>query len=218
MAARWVVFPSLDGDWGLGPTFITDSCTGCHVAGGRGSVNPDPAATLVHQLVRLSVPGPTSNGGPRPHPNYGSQLKVFGVQVGVQTNRIPAEGKAFLDWRETPVGLPDGETVMLREPRLRTQDLNFGPLGDTTMTSVRNTQALIGLGFLEAVPDATIRAMAADQARLGLRGRPNVVYDQIGGHSAIGRFGWKANEPSVPQQIAGAFHEDTFSTSCGTTA
>jgi len=33
---KWVVFPSLGGDWGLGPTFIADRCSGCHVGGGRG--------------------------------------------------------------------------------------------------------------------------------------------------------------------------------------
>src|SRR5581483_11435856 len=33
---NWVQFPSIGGDWGLGPTFITDRCTGCHVKAGRG--------------------------------------------------------------------------------------------------------------------------------------------------------------------------------------
>ena len=45
---KWVVFPSLGGDWGLGPTFVADRCSGCHVGGGRGDT-PEvggPAALL----------------------------------------------------------------------------------------------------------------------------------------------------------------------------
>lgn len=32
----WVVFPLLGGHWGLGPTFIADACSVCHVQAGRG--------------------------------------------------------------------------------------------------------------------------------------------------------------------------------------
>ena len=28
--APWVVFPLLGGEWGLGPTFLANSCVGCH--------------------------------------------------------------------------------------------------------------------------------------------------------------------------------------------
>ncbi len=33
--APWVVFPLLGGECGLGPTFLANSCVGCHVQGGR---------------------------------------------------------------------------------------------------------------------------------------------------------------------------------------
>lgn len=213
LAARWVVFPSLNGDWGLGPTFIADACTGCHLRGGRGVVNPDPNALLIHQLVRVSIPGNTANGAPKPHPNYAGQLQVMGAQFGVETNVVPAEAKVYADWREVPFEFPDGSTTMLREPALRVEDLNFGPLGDTTMTSLRNTQALVGLGFLEAVPESTLRALADSQKEIGLNGRLNVVWDDINQTTAVGRFGWKANEPSIAQQIAGAFRGDLGVTS-----
>jgi len=213
LAAKWVVFPLLGGDWGLGPTFIADACTGCHIRGGRGVVNPDPDNLLIHQLVRLSIPGTTERGAPLPHPNYAAQLQVMGAQFGVETNVTPAEGKAYLSWRDVPFTFADGSTTMLREPELRIEDLNFGPIGDTTMTSVRNTQALVGLGFLEAVSDSTLQARVAQQTELGLNGRLNMVWDDINNAPAIGRFGWKANEPSIPQQIAGAFRGDLGVTS-----
>jgi CxxC motif-containing protein (DUF1111 family) len=77
-AARWVVFPSGGGHWGLGPQSSAQSCAQCHAGGGRGSV-PDgepPPASLV---LRLSVPGSDTVGGPRPHPAYGEQLNSQGV-------------------------------------------------------------------------------------------------------------------------------------------
>lgn len=213
LGAKWVVFPSLNGDWGLGPTFIADACTGCHLRGGRGVVNPASDALLIHQLIRLSVPGTTATGAPQPHPDYAGQLQVMGAQFGVETNVVPAEGKAFIDWRDVPFEFPDGLTIVLREPVLRIEQLNFGPLGDSTMTSLRNTQALVGLGFLEAVPDEALQTLAESQKGMGLNGRLNVVWDDIENAKAYGRFGWKANEPTIPQQIAGAFRGDLGVTS-----
>ena len=34
---RWVIFGVAAGDWGLGPTFIADRCSACHVGGGRAA-------------------------------------------------------------------------------------------------------------------------------------------------------------------------------------
>ena len=213
LGAKWVVFPALNGDWGLGPTFIADACTGCHLGGGRGIVNPEPNTPIIHQLVRLSVPGSAEHGRPRPHPNYAGQLQVKGAQFGVETNVVPAEGVAYLDWQAVPFQFPDGSKIELRKPALRIEQLNFGPLGESTMTSVRNTQAMIGLGFLEAIPESTLRDLAAKQKEMGLNGRVNIVRDDIYERMAVGRFGWKANEPSIPQQIAGAFRGDLGVTS-----
>jgi CxxC motif-containing protein (DUF1111 family) len=70
----WVVFPLLGGDWGLGPTFLASSCIGCHMQGGRGRTNDKSDAVVFQQLLRLSVPGEGTDGGPNPHPNYGDQL------------------------------------------------------------------------------------------------------------------------------------------------
>jgi len=45
------------------------------------------------------------------------------------------------------------------------------------MTSLRNTQAVFGMGFLEAVPEATLVRLAEEQKKQGLNGRVNRVYD-----------------------------------------
>ena len=48
---------------------------------------------------------------------------------------------------------------------------------------------------------------------MGLNGRPNYVRDDINKKTSLGRFGWKANQPSIKQQIAAAFLGDIGITS-----
>ncbi|MFL2666967.1 MAG: di-heme oxidoredictase family protein [Burkholderiales bacterium] len=202
----WVVFPLLGGHWGLGPTFIADACSTCHINGGRGITIDD--TIIVQQLLRLSVPGEGPRGGPNPHPNYGDQIQVFGVNVGVKENLKPGEAEIYVDWQALEVELADGEMVSMRKPIIRIENLNFGPIGATVMTSLRNTQAVFGMGFLEAVPEATLIRLAEDQKKQGLNGRLNRVYDDTLKKTVVGRFGWKANQPSIRQQIAVAFIGD----------
>lgn len=84
--APWVVFPLLGGEWGLGPTFLASSCVGCHVQAGRGRTMDAPGIVVFQQLLRLSVPGEDEHGAPRPHPHYGDQIQVFGINVGLKEN------------------------------------------------------------------------------------------------------------------------------------
>ncbi len=211
--APWVVFPLLGGEWGLGPTFLANACVGCHVQAGRGRTFDQPGAIVFHQLLRLSLPGEGADGGPVPHPNYGDQLQVFGVNVGLKENLKPGEAELYVDWLDESVTLPDGTQVALRKPSIRIEKPNFGPIDANVLTSLRNTQVVFGMGYLEAVTEADILALAEVQRTQGLNGRPNYVRDDIGQRTALGRFGWKANQPSVRQQIAAAFHGDMGVTS-----
>ena len=211
--APWVVFPLLGGEWGLGPTFLANACVGCHVQAGRGRTFDQPGTIAFHQLLRLSLPGEGADGGPLPHPNYGDQLQVFGVNVGLKENLKPGEAELYVDWLDESVTLPDGTQVALRKPSIRIEKPNFGPIDANVLTSLRNTQVVFGMGYLEAVTEADILALAEVQRTQGLNGRPNYVRDDIGQRTALGRFGWKANQPSVRQQIAAAFHGDMGVTS-----
>ena len=47
----------------------------------------------------------------------------------------------------------------------------------------------------------------------GISGRPNEVWDVTSGAKRLGRFGWKAGQPSLLQQSAGAFNDDIGITS-----
>jgi CxxC motif-containing protein (DUF1111 family) len=207
-AQHWVVAPSILGLWGRGPTSNAEACTDCHENGGRGRPPEDATQPMHSMLVRLSIPGADSHGGPKPHHVYGDQLQNEGI-----LGRVPPEGDPRLRWEMRSVALADGEIVQLRAPALELQKLNFGPLGPEVMTSARVAPALIGVGLLDAVAEDTIRAIAAREQAKGLRGRPNVVWDVINGREALGRFGYKANQPSVEQQIVAAYHADLGVTS-----
>jgi CxxC motif-containing protein (DUF1111 family) len=215
---NWVVFPSLGGDWGLGPTFISDRCTGCHAKAGRGRVPAAPREQLLSVLVRISIPGTGPHGGPCPHPNYGDQIQNQGLMgqdrdATFLGERVPPEADVYVDWEAHSVTLGDGEVVTLRRPRLRVENLHFGPLGPEVTYSLRIAQPVFGLGLLEAVPEETLLGIAQRQQALGYNGRVNRVYDDIHGREAPGRFGWKANQPSIRQQIAAAFLGDLGVTS-----
>lgn len=206
---RWVVFAGVNGDWGLGPTFVADRCDVCHARAGRGMPPTAADRQLRSMIVRLSVPGTDERGGPRPDPNYGDQFQNDSLQGrtaddAYSTEPVPPEADLHLDWKSRTIAFADGDTVELREPRLRIEKLRFGPLGPGAMTSVRNAQPLVGLGLLEVIPEETLLAIAQQQVAEGIRGRPNRVWDAVNGRLALGRFGWKANQPSLKQQIAAA--------------
>ena len=204
----WVVAPDPSGVWGLGPTFNEDRCAHCHEANGRSPAVADGGEAARGPLVRLSIAGNGDHGGPLPHPAYGDQIQNRGIE-----GRVPPEGQVIVTYTSRDVQLADGKVVSLRVPQVELSDLQFGELGDTTMKSLRVAPQLVGLGLLEAVPDQEILAIAERQAAQGISGRPNYVWDIENERRAMGRLGWKANQPSVRQQVAAAFIGDIGATS-----
>lgn len=209
----WVVYPSADRRIaGLGPVYNQISCIACHVKFGRGNAPRGPDEAPRGLLVRLSVPGKTATGAPREHPHYGDQLGDKAIPG------VPAEGQVRVHYATRIETLAGGETVSLRVPHLAFHDLAFGPLGHGTMTSARVGSPVYGLGWLEAVDDATLHALASRRLPDGVRGRVNRVWDVTANRHVAGRFGWKANQPSIRQQIASAFISDLGITSTVFTA
>ena len=203
----WVVAPLPGGVWGLGPTFNEDRCAHCHMSNGRARAPQDGGEAERGLLLRISIPGKTREGAPNPHPNYGDQIQNRGIE-----NRVPAEGRVFVHYEETSVELEGGERASLRQPRVELRELAFGPLGDDTAMSLRIAPALVGMGLLEAVPEETLRAREARQGELGLRGKLNIGWDFDSGRPTVGRFGWKASQPNLRQQVAAAFISDIGAT------
>lgn len=204
---NWVTAPaSTEARDGLGPTHNALSCSSCHSHDGRGKPPDHPDDPERGLLLRLSIPGPN---GPMEEPRYGGQLQDRAI-LGV-----PPEGRIVIDYVEAPGVYPDGTPFSLRRPTYRIEDLAYGPMSPNVMVSPRVAPATIGLGLLEAIPEASILALAdpEDANGDGISGRPNYVDDVRTGEAALGRFGWKANQPTVEQQSAGAFLGDIGITS-----
>ena len=204
---NWVAAPSSTvARDGLGPTFNAQSCSSCHAHDGRArppSGVDDPVRGL---LLRLSVHGPD---GPAAEPIYGGQLQdraTIGVEV---------EGRIGIDYEEVSGLYPDGTTYSLRKPTYSILDPAFGPVDPDIMVSPRIAPATVGMGLLEAVPEDRIRELSdpAYSDGDGISGRPNEVWDIRRASLALGRFGWKSNQPTVEQQAAGAFRGDIGITS-----
>jgi len=214
---RWVVFAT-DGEWGLGPTFISDRCSRCHERAGRGAPPEFADEQLLSMVVRVSIPGEGEHGGPKPHPHYGDQLQNRALQgqsfeLEYTGSPVPQEADLYLGWKAAAaVTLADGERVSLRVPDLRIENAAFGEM-ESTMTSLRIAPPVFGLGLLEAISEETIVAFAQQQKTIGFNGRPNIVRDDVNKRMALGRFGWKANQPSLKQQIAAAAIADMGVTS-----
>ncbi|NBW54362.1 MAG: thiol oxidoreductase [Betaproteobacteria bacterium] len=201
------------GEWGLGPMFLATNCASCHLNAGRGRALDASGSLAIQHVLRISIPGDGPHGSPKPDPNYGTEIQMFDTITRKDPEARAGEGEVFIDWLAKVFTFPDGETLELRQPKVRVEKLNFGPLSEGVMMSLRNSQAMVGMGYLEAIAEKDILQVAQQQKAQGLNGRPNYVRDDINNKQAMGRFGWKANQPSIRQQIASAFSADIGITS-----
>jgi CxxC motif-containing protein (DUF1111 family) len=73
-----------------------------------------------------------------------------------------------------------------------------------TIITTRRTTSLLGLGFVDATPDATFIALAAQQAARNpaTAGRVAMVQNISAGGLTVGKLGWKAQVPTL-RQFAG---------------
>lgn len=198
---NWVKAPaSVRSFDGLGPLFNRVSCSGCHTRDGRGRPPDGPDERLDSMLVRISLPGISEHGAPKPVPGYGDQISEFG-NAGV-----PAEARTRVLFRETSGRYGDGTPYMLRTPVVALADPQYGPFPPDMLVSARVAPAVFGLGLLQSIPEDDIVALSDpdDRDGDGISGRPNWVFDQSLGTMALGRFGWKANQATLLQQNAAA--------------
>ncbi|MCA9521550.1 MAG: c-type cytochrome [Myxococcales bacterium] len=211
---NWVTAPSsTTARDGLGPLFNAVACASCHAKDGRGrppeGSTDDISAETVGLLFRLSIPGVDEHGGPLPDPRYGGQFKTSSIPG------IEPHGKVGVTYETIEGEYGDSERYSLLAPHYRFHELAYGELDSELMVSPRIAPPMIGMGLLEAIDDDAILALADpdDRDGDGVRGRPNWVYDRTRKATVLGRFGWKANQPSVRQQVAGAFLGDIGITS-----
>ena len=217
----WVSSPaSTKASDGLGPVYNARSCQRCHLKDGRGHPPEDDDDSRVSMFLRLSVPAHADNAmteietylaaqgidtpRSRPDPVYGGQLQDLAVTGHA------AEGQMRITYEEVQIALSDGESATLHAPSYRIADPGYGPLSDDLMISPRVAPQMIGLGLIEAIPSADILAKADpdDLDGDGISGRAQIVWSRAHERPMLGRFGWKAGNPTVEEQSASAFAGD----------
>jgi CxxC motif-containing protein (DUF1111 family) len=174
---------------GLGPLFDGQSCLICHPRGGHG--RPVEAGRTPAQNASMIVRLVSGDGA------YGQQLQRRRSGDGA------GEGAFTVVWTETGFTFPDGETVLLRAPRYSFTGLAHGDLPEGF--SVVVAPKVAGTGLLEAVSEADVRAGTdpEDRNRDGISGRASLTRDGL-----LGRFGWRGEAATIPQQVARAFALD----------
>lgn len=206
---NWIEAPaSAAGRDGLGPMFNAHSCSACHPHDGKGS----PLIKGINKrgmVTRLSIPGATKNGEPLGDPRYGTQLADFALPS------LKPEARIFLEYHKVPVVFGDDQAFVLHQPELMIRDLGLGPLDEKTAFSNRLAPPVHGMGLINELAAETLMSFADpdDRDGDGISGRPNLVWDRELKKKRLGRFGWKASQPTLQQQIADAFVNDIGITS-----
>jgi len=194
----WLPAASEDAPFGgLGPVYNATSCSFCHSRNGRGFLSDSDTSRVVVKLFAENL-----------H-RYGDLLHYQSVPPVPLGPRIALELKTstlvFSDGIEVPLSKP---LVLLSQvpPQLRDGQIHV---------SLRMPPAIAGVGLLELVPDDWILERAAFNKRSGgpIKGHANLVWDAQNKRSSIGRFGWKAEHPTLYEFVAAAFLHDLGITS-----
>ena len=166
-----------------GPNFVNVSCDSCHTRNGRAPV-ADIGVPLDKWVFKIAA----ADGGS--DPMLGSVL-----QPSSPTGKSPEGTVSIAQWVEK-----DG----LRSPQYAFSGQK------PALFSARLAPQLVGMGLLEAIPEATILALqdASDSNGDGISGRAQISVDPVTGQKRLGRFGWKAGASSLRHQIAGALNTD----------
>ncbi|MCV6611674.1 MAG: c-type cytochrome [Amphritea sp.] len=181
---------------GLGPLFNQESCEGCHIADGRAAPPMEPGQPLEGLLFRVSIPGTDPHGGPKPHPVYGGQLADKSIP-----GHLP-EVSVKIDHRDVVGYYADGTQYTLKAPVYSFPDQNYGPLGEDAMTSPRIAPFMIGMGLIDAITEASMLEYADpdDNNGDGISGKANRVWSIEFKKYMLGKYGWKAETPTLNHQ------------------
>lgn len=198
----WVEAPaSTESRDGLGPLLNAPACSSCHFKDGRAAPPEDGEGPSVGLLLRISVDGPD---GPAPDPVYGWQVQDVGIPG------VPAEFVPRVTWDEVEGVYPDGTPFTLLDPRYHLDEPGYGPHAADLAVSPRIAVQVIGLGLLEAIPEARLEALADpdDADGDGISGRVPWTVSEITGEVVAGRVGWKGETAGVAEQAPKALAED----------
>lgn len=202
----WVEAPSsTTARDGLGPLFSARSCAACHFKDGRGRPPLEPDESFVSLILGLGTVQ-EEQGVSRvvEDPIYGHQLQPFAVP------NIPAEASAHVRYEAIKGHYPDGQAFELMHPSYEIRDPAYGDSSPGLMLMPRVAPHVAGLGLLDAIPEERLRDLEdpEDSDGDGISGRVRMVEDVTLNEMKPGRYGWKAEKPSIRQQVATAFRND----------
>ncbi len=204
---------------GLGPLLNNNTCQGCHINDGRGVLPADNTYPFISTLIKIGNQNGTAD------PVYGDQIQALAEQSfnssdfqsgwplydgSLNGSTLLGEAFPFIEFEEITGTYPDGETYQLRKPILKLKDISFGPFMENIRFSARVAPQVFGVGLLESIPQENIFALADedDENNDNISGKPSMVIEVTTQQSKLGRFAYKAQSPSVLQQIAGAYRGD----------
>ena len=212
---------------GLGGLFNNNACQDCHIRDGRGhapNVSDTEEGTdfssILLRAARSNISAAeqddmlNSRIANVPDSSVGGQLQHDSVA------NVTPEVELRVSYTPVTVTFEDGFEVELRKPIWHItsvyadQDPTFD-FNDDTVFSARVAPPMIGLGLLALIPEATIIAQedVNDANNDGISGKANFVQSVANNNVQLGRFGWRAGQPSLLEQSAGAFVNDMGLTS-----
>lgn len=132
----------------------------------------------------------------------GTQFEVrAGRLTGTSFDSLTAEGGQLFDLFSV-TSLPGSQRHLV--PNCTLAKSGEPIPGDANVVAQRRTTALFGLGLVDATPDSTFVALAAAEPP-ALRGRVNMVFNIAAGQTTVGKFGWKAQVPTLFQFSGDAY-------------
>jgi CxxC motif-containing protein (DUF1111 family) len=182
-------FQEVDGvPQGLGPRFNAESCAQCHaqpsVGGSSPSINPQ-VAIATHLGGKNTVPPFITSNGPVREVRF--KRNPDGTADGGVHNLFVVTGRSDLPGSACNITQPDFDAALAQHNAI-----------------YRIPTPLFGGGLIESIPDSTILANKAADAKAkgawGIRGHENStagVANRSGNDGTITRFGWKAQNKSL---------------------
>ncbi len=163
--------------------YINESCAHCHERNGAAG-HVDILTSLDKWVFKIGEAdgSPTRDAGGVLQPSLGNGFSSEGDVV--------IHEYQFVDGLSKPIFVFSGN-----EP---------------AQFSARIAPRLVGMGLIEAIAEEDILAKEDpyDENNDGISGRAHRVVDAQTGDVRLGRFGWKAGQPSVRYQVASALNTD----------
>jgi CxxC motif-containing protein (DUF1111 family) len=180
--------PLANGGDGLGPVFNASSCVACHIQGGTGG------AGGIRRNVTTFVNTQPAPGRPREGVVHANAVDIrFAENLQQVDTGLPALQQPSLSQL---VNLPSSGNHCIPMPR-------------RVHVSQRNTPALFGAKLIDEIPERAIIANARTQQLKWAMASSTNETTPVGrvfraADGRVGRFGWKAQAPSLSEFVEAA--------------